>query len=273
MKNERIITHFQSYTTALGCVKDLTPYFSGKISIITSKEGLNRSDRDPTADENTTTMNDTVVDEIGEIGGITLGTAAYLIPGLSPVLVGGPIAGMAMGDAISAYILGGMDEDEDEDDLETRRETPYIPDRSGAGRNGRERYFVIVDVDSEEEADLAASIMQRHSAKCVRQPRQQPEPDRQKPQTDFADPCEVERYDRMADYPNTLEAPWDQREPEGAPPATGIYHNPNKDGYTLDPIAPFTPQGWIDVNVGFGSYDNVDPTGLTHDHDVEEDTR
>jgi len=270
MKNERIITHFQSYTTALGCVKDLTPYFAGRISIITPTNGMNSTLTAKNGGQGTTSGGQgggtTVVDELGEIGGISLGAAAYLVPGLSPVLVGGPIAGMAMGDAISSYVMGRMTADEQDPTSPTTRDKG-----KKEGQNGSERYFVVVDVDSDEEAAMASSIMQRHGAQSERatgngngngdRTNPTPAPERPRPRTDFVDPCEVERYDRIVDHPNTVEAPWDEQDEES--PMTGIHAPYSQDGYTLAPIAPISPQGWIDANIGYGNYDIVDPSRMT----------
>lgn len=262
MKNERIITHFQSYTTALGCVKDLTPYFAGKISVITPTAVKNGGEQAPNQDTLTLRTSDVLVDEISDIGGISLGAAAYLIPGLSPVLVGGPLAGMAMGDAISAYVTSQMGPE---------AATPGTAQTTGTPDTNRsDRYFVIVDVDSEAEANLAAGIIQRHGGQTER-PADNPEqePERPKPKTDFADPCEVERYDRVVDHPNTVETPWDDRQPEGFPPITGDHHNPLVDGYSMEPIRPISPQGWIDANIGYGDLNIVDPSPMTNDDNGE----
>lgn len=254
MKNERIITHFQSYTTADSCVKDLTPYFAGRISVISTK-------RDVEGYQNAEAQADTTVQTVTELGGITLGTVATLVPGLGPVLTGGPVAGQAIGDAIGSYINSQRHQNGGEDD-------PFVNQRGRGARDtsAASMVIVMVDVNSEEEAERAAQIMAQHA-------------ERERPGTgvDPTDHGVTEIDDNsdvsdVVDYSYYTAAPPGDDVEDGYPQETGrtVRRIPIDDGYQLDPLRPLSKQGWVDVNIGYGNLDLVDPS-LTYAPDLAEE--
>ncbi|MBL0388027.1 hypothetical protein JJB07_15520 [Tumebacillus sp. ITR2] len=268
MKNERIITHFQSYTTAKGCVKDLTPYFKERISILTPKHAQNpattggvdnRTEIERLADGGMGAA-ETLMAEMAEIGGIALGTIAYLYPGMSPILTGGPIAGDAIGQSVGSYMLAEMGEFEQAYGLEdgpggtrlrgeaqeesTNHTNNEKTGTSSANRSGSESVFIAVDVYSEQEAMTAERIIMQYGGKPHRG-------------TSRDADGEFPSYESLPAN-HGVESPYSfgNVAPSNLPPE---YRNPATEGYDLEPIAPFSPQGWIDPNIGLGDTNLVDP--------------
>ncbi|MGZ4134214.1 MAG: hypothetical protein ACXVC1_03080, partial [Tumebacillaceae bacterium] len=145
MKNERIITHFQSYTTANDCVKDLTPLFGGRISIASVK----RAEQTVNDDQMMATGGGAIVDDLSEIGGIALGTVADLIPGMGPILSGGPVVGAIVGDVFGDYMVA---------------RGHLNAERNAAGELAPDggTVYVAVETTSEQEATEAEGIMRQH---------------------------------------------------------------------------------------------------------------
>jgi hypothetical protein len=226
MKNERIITHFQSYTTAQGCVKDLTAYFSGKITVARRDEGANMRQDTPGAGENGRVTNEaennSLLDEAVEMGGIALGAFAQVFPGFGPLMAGGPVVGARVGDVAGDYLEASTQRQADGDDNEdnTARQNPNLP-RYNPGVTPQ--YVIAVDVNSEEGARLAIDIMQRHGGLVTRTSGQE-----------------------AVGLPEDGNGQERQAEPRG-------------DGYTLDPVAPVSATAFIDPNIGYGDYNLVDP--------------
>lgn len=151
MYNERIITHFQSYTTAKGCVKDLTNDFSGRISVVAIK----REAKPVSAPVNGEIVGDEIIGDLSEIGGIALGMIADLIPGMGPILSGGPVVGAIVGDVFGRYMVarGHLDEDSE---AHMRHALPVGT------------VYVAVAVASEEEAEEVERIMREHGGEPER---------------------------------------------------------------------------------------------------------
>jgi len=154
MKNERIITHFQSYTTANDCVKELTPYFTGRISLISP---LETSQPDNTAVEDAVQAGEgrnnddgNLIGEASELGFTAAGALSYLLPGASTLVVGGPSGGAAMGSAVGGYLSAMLDGGPNDDP----RENPDVAKR--------EEYLVAVIAQSQEEARRVEETVQRH---------------------------------------------------------------------------------------------------------------
>jgi hypothetical protein len=291
MKNERIITHFQSYTTAKGCVKDLTPHFKERISILTPQSDA-QGGQTPAADDrdDLTKLADggmgaaqTMIADLSEIGGVALGTVAYLYPGLSPILTGGPIAGDAIGQSIGSYLLAelgqnfGVQEDRPGASPSAGGSSTMVGTAESAGGNGalagtpenaesngalagtvsfadqgggddKRSVFVAVDVRTEHEAMIAERIMLQYGG----------EPHRAS-SGDHAG--EFPSFDTLPANPG-VESPFSfARQDDGIPSTTipAANRNPALEGYPLDPIAPLTPQGFIDPNIGLGDYNLADP--------------
>ena len=230
MKNERIITHYKSYTSAQGCVKDLIPYFSGRISIA-SPAAPNRAAKQ--ADEPPA---DNPLDDVLQIGGIALGALAYLIPGMSPMITGGPAAGSAIGQTVGFYMESQMADsdkwDEDFDENEQKRHGPF---------------FVWLDVRSDDEAQIVDRIVRQHGGTPEYIP--------------------IDDEPRTQDEPDyTFDPPGDDI-PDGYPQLTGQAQRriPHVDGYDLDPLPPVSPQNYVDPNIGYGNFDLIDPAGVFKD--------
>ncbi|HEU4965743.1 MAG TPA: hypothetical protein VFV52_18185 [Bacilli bacterium] len=261
MKNERIITHFQSYTTADSCVKDLTPYFAGKISVISTK-------RDLEAFQEGAGEADDAVRTLTELGGITLGTMATLLPGLGPVLTGGPVAGKAVGDTVGDYLNAMRHADGGENDPFVLQQGHGMQDTTPA-----EMVIVTVDVQSEQEAEQAMSIMKRYANGFHRT--QGTTRSKHRPGTGV-DPIDYggsELGDNSdineSSYPLDAVAPPGDVQPDGYPQAVGQSGRriPADDGYELDPLRPVSDSHWVDPNVGYGNLDIVDPA-LTYAPDL-----
>jgi hypothetical protein len=167
MKNERIITHFQSYTTAQGCVKDLSSYFSGRITVASQDGGVSnhRDTHDLSENGDAVRHAETsdLLDDAAEIGGVAIGTISQLFPGFGPVLTGGPAAGAMVGDVFGDYLEARQHLQSDEEDLP--RQNPNLPRYD---RGVVPQHVVAVDVNNEEEARLATDIMQRHGGLVTR---------------------------------------------------------------------------------------------------------
>ncbi|PWK11611.1 hypothetical protein [Tumebacillus permanentifrigoris] len=262
MKNERIITHFQSYTTAKGCVKDLTPYFKERISVLTPQSGLNAGQTHKTDDrDDLTKLADggigtaqTMISDLAEIGGVALGTVAYLYPGMSPILTGGPMAGDAIGQNIGSYMLAELGTNyslEDEDQQRgsstsggqggTWSRAGNFADQNTSPRN--QSVFIAVDVHSEHEAMIVERIMLQYGGKPHRGTSSEP---------DGGFPS----YETLPANPG-VESHYSFAQPDSTIPEE--YRNPALEGYPLDPIAPLSPQGFIDRNIGLGDYNLADP--------------
>ena len=255
MKNERIITHFQSYTTAEGCVKDLIPYFSGRISIASpaaQKQASRTTDEPPS---------DNPLDDVLQVGGIALGTLAYLVPGMSPMMTGGPAGGSAVGQTVGFYMESQMADSDKWDEPE---------DKNAAGQRGP--YFVWLDVHSEDEAKVVDRILRKHGGtpeRIVEKPEADP--------TDIPDGklpvrTDKERVDRQDEPEYTFDPPGDDI-PDGYPQLSGHAERriPQEDGYDLDPLPPATATTrWVDPNIGYGSYDLVDPAAVFQDDENDD---
>jgi hypothetical protein len=310
MKNERIITHFQSYTTAKGCVKDLTPHFSGRISIASVKS----AEQPPETHEKMEMGAGDIIEDLSEIGGIALGTVADLIPGLGPVLSGGPIVGAIVGDVFGDYMVA-------------RRHLTPAQDAAGeeAPRNGA--VYVAVEVANEEEAQLAERIIREHNEMPHRSAvtSQQANgahtsvavastgmdtlskhsisgvdvnPYEDRITADLpadgaftATTSERALMDASPDFPRNdvpegpSEPPCEEIPevrlepngddiPDGLPQPSGHAKRriPYRDGYDLDPLPPLSPRGWIDPNIGLGDSELADPTIFAH-FDINRDVR
>jgi hypothetical protein len=264
MKNERIITHFQSYTTVHDCVKDLTPYFAGRISIMAhsplqqSEETTKVRRQEETDFEIRGAEEEArLVEGMSEIGGIALGTAAYLVPGLGPVLSGGPIAGQAAGDTIGHYLSAQMAEERGRKNGREHEAPAEVlscsDDRQGA-------FFLAVDTYTEEEADYVTRILEQYGGKVTRMTVED--------QTD-AEPEEAEVRYVPADAETRYVAGISDSQFPQFPcfPEIGSERILSaEDGYALDPVAPLSPQNWIDPNIGLGNYDLFDPATRTRDN-------
>ncbi|MCX7571575.1 hypothetical protein OS242_16625 [Tumebacillus sp. DT12] len=70
---------------------------------------------------------------------------------------------------------------------------------------------------------------------------------------------------------DTLEPPGDERK-DGVPQVTSEERrrSARRDGYTLDPLAPLSPQNFVDPNIGYGDFNLIDPLALSPD--VEDST-
>ncbi|MGB8955832.1 MAG: hypothetical protein WCC10_10700 [Tumebacillaceae bacterium] len=230
MKNERIITHFLSYTSAQGCVKDLIPYFSGRISIASpaaANQAARNTDEPPS---------DNPLDDVMQVGGIALGTLAYLIPGMSPMITGGPAAGSAIGQTVGFYMESQMaDSDKWDEAVDQDEEKQRGP------------FFVWLDVRSDDEAQVVERIFRQHGGIPEHIPSE-----------------DVPGTQDEPDY--TYDPPGDDI-PDGSPQLAGQAQRriPHEDGYDLDPIPPVSPQNFVDPNIGYGSYDLIDPAGVFKD--------
>ncbi len=283
MKNERIITHFQSYRTAHDCVKDLTPYFAGRISIMTSNPMQSAEETPNVSRENQEyeirdrAAEASMVENLSEIGGIALGTVAYLVPGLGPVLSGGPIVGKAVGDTVGYYLSSEMSEVRDERARRANRSQPARK-KAADGECATGSFFLAVDTFTEEEADFVTNVMEQHGGKVSKMlldPSGDDSPAEE--EIRYVPPDAETRYIASANRSGEVclqsadhQALEIARSPESLPEddtddrlrvqesASEVEADratPAASGYDLDPITPLSPQGWIDPNIGLGSYD------------------
>jgi hypothetical protein len=95
---------------------------------------------------------------VGALAGLVLAAAAFMVPGLGPVLVAGPMAGAAVG-ALAGGLAGGlMSHGVPQDEAHFYAE--------GVQRGGT---LVSVDADNDELAARAVEIMKRHGAVDVKE--------------------------------------------------------------------------------------------------------
>lgn len=252
MKNERIITHFQSYTTAKGCVKDLTPHFRGRIAIHTPHSPQNGGQTDKSnagvqdgeqVEDSAWSTAEMLLAELSEMGGVALGTLAYLYPGMSPILPGGPFTGDMVGQTVGSYMIADMEEEDHPDGgaPAERRDEDRSADRQG---ERSESVFLTVEVHSEQEAMVAERIIVQHGGKTHRVTTNTPDGDFPSYETLPANPGLESLYAFAQETPSPLPAE---------------YRNLATVGYPLDPISPLTPQGFIDPNIGLGDYNLANP--------------
>lgn len=169
MKNERIITHFLSYTTVQGCVKDLTPHFRGRISVIEQKEGQTRSPEPGPLSENGDAVNDAensplLTDDALEAGGVTFGAASFTVPQFGPVLTGAPANDKMIRRSYGEYLRPDKHTQGDEEDLPRQN-----PNLHRYNRGIDPVYRITVDVQNDEEAKIAMDTMKKHGGHVERE--------------------------------------------------------------------------------------------------------
>ncbi|ASS75887.1 hypothetical protein CIG75_13595 [Tumebacillus algifaecis] len=233
---------------------------------------------------------ESMVESVSEIGGIALGAVALLVPGLGPVLTGGPMAGQAVGETVGHYLRAQMGADRQTEQAETTRESESTDAKSGA-------FFIAVDTYSDEEADYAANIMEQHGGKVTRMT-VATEADRELPEVEVRYiPADAEvRYvarqeatdhelrPKTQEIPQSLQILHDLPNQQYLPLADTGYGTAQfpqfprypteqnarprraQDGYALDPVAPLSPINWIDPNIGLGNYDLYDPATRAQDN-------
>ncbi|WP_132946256.1 hypothetical protein [Tumebacillus sp. BK434] len=265
-----------------------------------------------------------MVEGLSEIGGIALGAAAYLVPGLGPVLSGGPVAGLAVGDTVGHYMSAQLAEERnDEQHRQERR--PERPEQATASEEPPQgSFFLAVDTYTPAEADFASNIMEQHGGKVTRMPLSDEQESPQEEETVRYIPPDADiRYVAEQEQVrlNTQEIPsslsilpyapnvWsvpqhDLLDLQGVlvepdtqyaaqtdagipdadyqdtqfphypafPEAQSERRIPAQDGYELDPVAPLSPQNWIDPNIGLGNYDLYDPAARTQDNSEPPET-
>ncbi|ARU62274.1 hypothetical protein CBW65_15585 [Tumebacillus avium] len=307
-----------------------------------------------------------MVESLSEIGGIALGAVAFLVPGLGPVLSGGPVAGLAVGDTVGHYMSAqmGLEREEEQGQQQSRQQQGQQSSRQNqpdAEREQQGSFFLSVDTYSPQEADFASNIMEQHGGKVTRMTINEEESVPEQEEVRYIPSDADTRYvaETDAPRPKTQEIPSSLRILQDAPKAPaasineqhdlpdlqGIPVEPNtqyvaqtdadiqyaaqsdaqqetaeqmtvtndigvgrqgiitqgqlysppeeqkrdddsqnaqfpqfpafpqnertipaQDGYELDPVAPLSPQNWIDPNIGLGNYDLYDPATRSRDN-------